>query len=220
MRIGILALQGDFSAHARMLERLGLRLDPRAGQAPSPGDYYVWVRQGEDLQGLDGLILPGGESTTQLHLLRRQNMTDQLREYAASHCVFGTCAGAILQAMRVIHPRQESLGTLDIEIERNAYGRQIDSFAASGHWREKLLPPSAAPVPEMIFIRAPRILTCGPEVEVLARLDQEPVLVRQGRQLAATFHPELTTNPRLHQLFLNMVHDSSNPGRREAGLLA
>lgn len=217
MRIGILALQGDFAAHARMLERLGLRLDPGPGSAAATGDTYRWVRQSEDLQALDGLILPGGESTTQLHLLRRQNMMNQMKEYAVNHCIFGTCAGAILQANTVTRPPQESLASLDIEIERNAYGRQIDSFAASGQWREKLFLPADPPPPEMIFIRAPRIRACGPEVEVLARLDQEPVLVRQGGQLAATFHPELTGDSRLHQLFLNMIHNAPPHGWREVG---
>ncbi len=218
MRIGILALQGDFAAHARMLERLGLRLDSGSGQAVPPGDSYIWVRRSEDLSGLDALILPGGESTTQLHLMRRQNMIHKMKEYAASHCIFGTCAGAILQAREVTHPAQDSLGSLDIVMERNAYGRQIDSFVASGQWREKLLPAAATPAPEMIFIRAPRIRTCGPEVEVLAWLDQEPVLVRQGRQFAATFHPELTDDSRLHQLFLNMVQESLNHDRHQAHL--
>ncbi len=184
-RIGVLAIQGNFAAHAQALAE--------AGAEP------VEVRKPEELEGLDGLVLPGGESTTMLRFLERRHFFEPLKEFVHQHPVFGTCAGAILLAREVRHPAQKSLEALDAVVERNAYGRQIDSSI--------LTAPSELPGDdlEMVFIRAPRILDTGPEIEVLARRDGFPVLVRQGKLLAATFHPELSPDRRVHKLFVEMV---------------
>lgn len=184
-RIGVLAVQGDYAAHAEALMDVGA--EP------------VEVRNPEQLKDLDGLILPGGESTTMLKFLERRNFFNELQQFAASNPVFGTCAGAILLAREVQHPHQRSLGALDAVVERNAYGRQIDSSI--------LTAPTELPGEplEMIFIRAPRFTSTGPEVEILARRDGFPVLVRQGRLMAATFHPELSKDRRVHQLFVETV---------------
>jgi 5'-phosphate synthase pdxT subunit len=188
-RIGVLAIQGDYAAHAEALIE--------SGATPS------LVKSLEDLspgsQSLDGLILPGGESTTILKFLERRNLFESLKDFATTRPVFGTCAGAILLAREVRHPAQRSLGLLDATVERNAYGRQIDSTI--------LKEPTTLPGGplEMVFIRAPRITATGPGVEVLARRDQFPVLVRQGSLLAATFHPELSHDRRVHRLFVDMV---------------
>lgn len=184
-RIGVLAIQGDYAAHAEALRDAGA--DP------------VEVRNPEELDSLDGLILPGGESTTMLKFLERRNFFDALKEFAATQPVFGTCAGAILLAREVRHPHQQSVGVLDMVVERNAYGRQIDSTI--------LTAPSSLPGEplEMVFIRAPRIAETGAGVEVLARRDGAPVLVRQGRLMAATFHPELSGDRRVHRLFVETV---------------
>lgn len=189
-RIGVLAIQGDYAAHAAALSEAGA--DP------------VEVRNPEELDSLDGLILPGGESTTMLKFLERSRPSgrrffDALRDYAANKPVFGTCAGCILLARHVTHPAQRSLGLLDATVERNAYGRQIDS---SIHTEPSSLPGDPL---EMVFIRAPRIAQTGPEVEVLARRDGFPVLVRQGKLMAATFHPELSSDRRVHRLFVETV---------------
>jgi 5'-phosphate synthase pdxT subunit len=180
--IGVLAIQGDYAAHAEALTD--------AGAEP------IEVRNPEELDGLDGLILPGGESTTILKFLERREFFDALQQYASTQPVFGTCAGAILLAREVRHPAQRSLGLLDAVVERNAYGRQVDSTI--------LTAPSSLPGEplEMVFIRAPRIAETGPSVEVLARRDGHPVLVRQGRLMAATFHPELSRDRRVHRLFV------------------
>jgi pyridoxal 5'-phosphate synthase pdxT subunit len=184
-KIGVLAIQGDFSAHAQSLTESGAEA--------------IEIRKPEELAALDALILPGGESTTMLKFLERSNFLDALKDFASQKPVFGTCAGAILLAREVLHPAQTSLGLLDVIIERNAYGRQIDSSILTA-------PSSLGAEPlEMVFIRAPRIVETGPEVEALARRDGFPVLVRQGRILAATFHPELSTDRRVHQLFVNIV---------------
>ena len=181
-RIGVLAIQGDYAAHADALTE--------AGAEP------IEVRNIEELDGLDGLILPGGESTTILKFLERRNFFDALKDFVSTHPVFGTCAGVILLAREVRHPHQRSLGVLDAVVERNAYGRQIDSTI--------LTQPSSLPgeALEMVFIRAPRIVETGPSVEVLARREGFPVLVRQGKVMAATFHPELSSDRRVHRLFV------------------
>jgi len=183
-RIGVLAIQGDYAAHAEALAEVGAE----------PCE----VRKPEQLAGLDGLILPGGESTTILKFLKHR-FFDALEEFCGSHPVFGTCAGAILLAREVVNPAQRSLGLLDATVERNAYGRQIDSTILTA---ETTLP--GGPL-EMVFIRAPRIVSAGPGVEVLARRDGFPVLVRQGSIMAATFHPELSSDRRVHQFFVRSV---------------
>lgn len=184
-RIGVLAIQGDYAAHAQALEEVGAEA--------------VEVRKPEELAVLDGLILPGGESTTMLKFLERGGFMDALREFGEAKPVFGTCAGSILLAKEVRHPAQVSLGLLDAAVERNAYGRQIDSSI--------LTEPTAlegGPL-EMVFIRAPRIAEVGAGVEVLARRDGFPVLVKQGKIMAATFHPELSEDRRVHRLFVDTV---------------
>ena len=184
-RIGVLAIQGDYSSHAAALADTG------AGP--------VEVRKPDQLEGLDGLILPGGESTTMLKFLEKHGFFETLGEFCRRKPVFGTCAGAILLAREVRHPAQRSLGALDVIVERNAYGRQIDSAILTA---ETELP--GGPL-EMVFIRAPRILLAGEDVEVLARRENFPVLVRQGSILAATFHPELSQDRRVHKLFVEIV---------------
>ncbi len=184
-RIGVLAIQGDYAAHATALAE--------AGASP------VLVRKPEELRELDGLILPGGESTTILRFLQKHNFLEELRQFCSSRPVFGTCAGAILLSREVRNPQQPSLAVLDAVIERNAYGRQIDSSIVAG---ETTLPGGAL---EMVFIRAPRFLSLGADVEVLARREQDPVLVRQGNVMAATFHPELSNDRRVHQAFVDLA---------------
>ena len=185
-RIGILAIQGDYAAHAAALEE--------SGATP------VEVRKPEELDGLDGLILPGGESTTMLKFLENRGFFRALEEFCGSRPVFGTCAGAILLARTVLNPPQRSLGVLDAVVERNAYGRQIDSAILLS---ETSLP--GGPL-EMVFIRAPRISAIGAEVEPLAFRDGSPTLVRQGNLMAATFHPELSSDRRVHRLFVKTVN--------------
>lgn len=185
LTIGVLALQGAFEAHARVIAALGAT--PRLVRLPA------------HLEGLDGLIMPGGESTTMLKSLERGNFYDALDAFVHTTPTFGTCAGCILLATDVSKPAQKSFGALDITVERNAYGRQLDSTILS---EPTTLP--GGPL-EMVFIRAPRIDRTGPGVEVLASREAHPVLVRQGHILAATFHPELGHDTRVHQLFLDMV---------------
>jgi 5'-phosphate synthase pdxT subunit len=187
-RVGVLAIQGDYDAHARALADVG------AGP--------VEVRKPEQLAALDGLILPGGESTTILKFLEKHDFFEALGDYCADHPVFGTCAGAILLAREVRSPAQKSLGVLDAVVERNAYGRQIDSAILS---EPTELPGGEL---EMVFIRAPKILSVGASVETLARREDSPVLVRQGDVLAATFHPELSVDRRIHKLFVEIVTGS------------
>ncbi|MGA9464414.1 MAG: pyridoxal 5'-phosphate synthase glutaminase subunit PdxT [Terracidiphilus sp.] len=184
-RIGVLAIQGDYAAHAEALSD--------SGAEPSE------IRKPEQLADIDGLILPGGESTTMLKFLEKGHFFEALKDFAAHKPVFGTCAGAILLAREVQHPAQRSLGVLDATVERNAYGRQIDS---SIQVSETSLP--GGPL-EMVFIRAPRILASGPAVEVLARRDGFAALVKQGNVMAATFHPELSTDRRVHKAFVDAV---------------
>lgn len=184
-RIGVLALQGDFEAHAIALTR--------AGAQP------VEVRSAEDLDKIDGLVIPGGESTTMWKLLDRENLIGKLREFGSQRPIFGTCAGAILLASDVTNPAQPSLGLMDIGVERNAYGRQLDSRIA------KLNPEGLEGELEAVFIRAPIIRRVGEDAKVLASYEGDPVLVEQGRHLVATFHPELTGDPRIHLMFLDKV---------------
>jgi 5'-phosphate synthase pdxT subunit len=186
--IGVLALQGAFDVHAKRLTELGAKA--------------VLVRRPEQLAELDGLVIPGGESTTFLKNLERAGFYDVLDAFVHSKPVFGTCAGCILLAKDVANPPQRSFGVLDVSVERNAYGRQNDSVILNA---ETSLP--GGPL-EMVFIRAPRISRVGAAVETLATRDGDPTLVRQGRLLAATFHPELTEDLRVHQLFLDMVKQS------------
>jgi len=184
--VGIVAIQGDYEAHAQGLDRLGVR--------------HAFVRTPSDLHGLKGLILPGGESTTHLKVMQEEGLFDALKEFAANGgAFFGTCAGVILLAREVHGPAQESLGLLDISILRNGYGRQLASDVHVG-------PTSLRKEPlEMVFIRAPIIESIGAGVEVLAKDGGHPVLVRRGRILASTFHPELTTDTLVHEYFLNLV---------------
>lgn len=184
--VGVLALQGGFEAHLHALARAG---------APARD-----VRRVAHLAGLDALVVPGGESTTLLNLMADEPWFDALRSFhARGGSLFGTCAGAILLAREVRRPAQPSLGLLDAVAERNAYGRQVDSF-------ETLLPaPALGGLVPGVFIRAPRLRDLGPRVEVLASHEGEPVLVREGRVWAATFHPELTADPRVHRAFAESV---------------
>ena len=183
MIAGVLALQGDFAAHAEALRRAGASVRE--------------VRRVHELEGLDGLVLPGGESTTLLKLMDDQGWPDALRRFhRGGGALFGTCAGAILLAREVRNPAQASLGLLDVVVLRNSYGRQVDSFEA------QVDAPALGRAIEAVFIRAPRFEALGPRVEVLARLGDQPVLVREGRVLAAAFHPELTGDLGLHGLFL------------------
>jgi len=191
--IGVLALQGAYEAHAETIRELGAT--PQL------------VRLPEDLNGIDGLIMPGGESTTMLRFLDRQGFFDILRDFVRSTPTFGTCAGVILLAKEVTHPAQRSLGALDVTVERNAYGRQIDSTIL--HTETSL---AGGPL-EMVFIRAPRITRTGRGVEVLATRGSDPVLVLERHLLAATFHPELGGDTRVHQLFLDVVRKHSQRSR-------
>jgi len=183
--IGVLALQGDYQAHARAFAAAGVETR--------------LVRKAEDLAGIDGLVMPGGESTTMLKFLEQDGFFASLKDFVAVTPCFATCAGCILLAREVLHPPQRSLGVFDATVERNAYGRQIDSSIISA---ETELP--GGPL-EMVFIRAPRITRVGEGAEVLARRDGYPTLVRQDDLLVATFHPEMTTDSRVQKLFLEMV---------------
>jgi pyridoxal 5'-phosphate synthase pdxT subunit len=183
LRIGVLAVQGNFREHAQMLRRLGA--EP------------VEVRLPEQLDGLDGLIIPGGESTAIGRLMRLYGLDDAVRAFGAP--IFGTCAGMIVLD-------REHLGLADISTRRNAFGRQVHSFEADldiGHGDEPV---------RAVFIRAPWIEDAGPDVEVLAEVDGHPVLARQGRILVAAFHPELTDDTRIHELFLNQIREMTNVG--------
>jgi len=186
-RIGVLAVQGDFAAHERVLERLEVDC--------------CEVRRPEQLDEISGLIMPGGESTTMLKFLVDEGFVEPLKSFTQrGGAIFGTCAGAILLAREVSSPVQPSLGLVDLAIERNAYGRQVDSFV------DTTLSPALGPPPlEMVFIRAPIITRTGAGVEVLAEHRGHPVLVRQGQYLVATFHPELTSDTRVHGFFLHLL---------------
>ncbi|MGC1968164.1 MAG: pyridoxal 5'-phosphate synthase glutaminase subunit PdxT [Candidatus Acidiferrales bacterium] len=187
-KIGILAIQGDYEAHAKMLQSIGVE--------------HSFVRTPQDLAGLDAIILPGGESTTHLKVLTEEGLFDALKNFAAqNHAFFGTCAGTILLAKEVHNPPQASLALLDATVLRNGYGRQLASDVHMG--QTKL---HEAPL-EMVFIRAPIIEKIGPNVEILAEDNGRPVLVRQGRMLASTFHPELTDDPTVHKYFVNLARN-------------
>jgi pyridoxal 5'-phosphate synthase pdxT subunit len=181
MKIGVLAVQGNFREHAAMLRRLDA--------------HPVEVRKPEQLQGLDGLVIPGGESTTFIRLMRLYGLDEAVREFTGP--VLGTCAGMIVLDRR-------HLGAVDIEVDRNAYGRQVASFEA-----DLDVAGQAEPL-RGVFIRAPRVREVGPEVEVLAELDGEPVLLREGRVIVASFHPELTDDTRVHERFLDLVREVSH----------
>ena len=189
-RVGVLALQGDFAAHGAAIER--------AGAVP------VYVRDRAQFGEIDGLIIPGGESTTMLKLLHIDGLYDSLAEFGDRKPVFGTCAGAILMARDVSNPAQESLGLMDIAVERNAYGRQLDSRVVEIEPSAEFGRQVGEGTLEAVFIRAPIIREVRDRVKVLAEYDGDPVLIEQGRHLAATFHPELTTDGRVHRLFLRM----------------
>jgi pyridoxal 5'-phosphate synthase pdxT subunit len=190
LEIGIVAIQGDYEAHAKSLQRLG--------------EHATFVRTPADLEGLKGVILPGGESTTHLKVMKEEGLFDALKKFSADGgALFGTCAGAIMLARDVHGPRQDSLGLLDISVLRNGYGRQIASDVHSG--RTKL---SDAPI-EMVFIRAPIIESVGAGVEVLGEYEGHPVFVKQGKIIASTFHPELTDDSSIHKYFVDLVAGKS-----------
>ena len=199
MKVGVLALQGDFDAHRRRLEQLGAEV--------------LLVKKPEQLDEIDGLVIPGGESGTFLNLLGQAGF-EKLKEFVGVKPTFGTCAGAILLANEVENPKQDGLGALDIRIRRNAYGRQIDSSIREGKFLQHKVgndkvpasPTEGSPL-EMVFIRAPKIERVGPGVEVIATEGNHPVAVRQGRVMAATFHPELSDDTRVHQAFLDLVRN-------------
>ncbi len=191
MNIGVLAIQGDYEAHKARLEQLGAEV--------------TLVRKPEQLDAIDAIIIPGGESTTFLNFLEEHGFLEKLRDFVRSKPTFGTCAGAILLAKEVENPPQISLGVLDIRVQRNAYGRQIDSSIREGKTKIGNDPL------EMVFIRAPKIVATGKGVEVLATEGGDPVLVRQGKIMASTFHPELSADTRIHREFLNLVENGRKP---------
>jgi 5'-phosphate synthase pdxT subunit len=182
-KVGVLALQGDFEAHQKALQRAGAEA--------------VQVRTPDELNQVEGLVIPGGESTAMLRLLHAANLTQPLKEFGQSKPIFGTCAGAILLASEVINPEQESLKLMDIGVQRNGYGRQLDS-------RVVRIPTGSGEL-EAVFIRAPIIRRVGNSATVLASYNGDPVLVEQGRHMVSTFHPELTQDTRVHEMFLNKI---------------
>lgn len=190
-RVGVLALQGDFEAHRRALAELGI-------EAPE-------VRTARELDSLDALVIPGGESTTMLKLLESENLLEPLRAFGLERPIFGTCAGAILLARQVENPAQPSLGLVDISVVRNAYGRQVDSRVTSVRLEPDFARRSGRQQIEAVFIRAPIIRRTGDGVRVLARYQGDPVLIEQGRHLVATFHPELSSDRLIHRYFLEKV---------------
>lgn len=201
MKIGVLALQGDFEAHRHRLEELGAEV--------------VLVKSPAQLDEIEGLVIPGGESSTFLKLLGEQGF-EKLKQFVRTKPAFGTCAGAILLAREIENPPQAGLGAIDIRIRRNAYGRQLESSIREGRLcgtipegQSRANESQGVPM-EMVFIRAPKIEHLGEGVEVLATEGSDPVAVRQGKVMAATFHPELSDDPRLHRLFLELV---ANCGR-------
>lgn len=197
LRVGVLALQGDWAAHRAVLERLGARPQLVRASRDLAGD----------LEPLDALIIPGGESTTMLRLMERDGLTAAIAAFVAERPTFGTCAGVILLAREVTGPDQPSFGVLDVSVARNAYGRQIESFIGTVE-----TPALGGPV-EGVFIRAPRFTRVGSEVTVLGRWSGEPVLVEQGHLLGATFHPELTADLRVHRYFLDRAAGAGAAGQ-------
>jgi pyridoxal 5'-phosphate synthase pdxT subunit len=193
MTIGVLALQGDFDAHRRRLEELGASV--------------VLVKKPEQLDEIDGLVIPGGESGTFLKLLGQEGF-EKLKQFVRLKPTFGTCAGAILLASEVENPKQAGLGAIDMRIRRNAYGRQVDSSIREGQFLQASIDDKTASPLEMVFIRAPKIERVGPGVEVIATEGTDPVAVRQGTAMAATFHPELSDDTRVHQAFLHLVGEN------------
>jgi 5'-phosphate synthase pdxT subunit len=189
MKIGVLAIQGDYEAHKAVLERLGAEV--------------LLVRKPEQLDLIDAIVIPGGESSTILNFLTEQGFLEKLRGFVKSKPAFGTCAGAILLAHDVENPPQISLAALDIRVRRNAYGRQINSSI-----QEVITKLGEKPL-EMVFIRAPQIVATGKDVEVLASNNGDPVLVRQGKIMACTFHPELSNDTRVHEAFLKLVKNGT-----------
>jgi len=190
-RVGVLSLQGDFAAHGAALER--------AGAEP------VYVREPEQLDGLDGLVIPGGESTTMLKLMRHEGLMEPVTDFGRRKPIFGTCAGAILLAKEVTNPAQESLGLMDLTVERNAYGRQLDSRVVELDPAAEFQQETAPGKLEAVFIRAPIIRGLSAGARVLARYNGDPVLVEEGKHLVATFHPELTADSRVHLYFLEKL---------------
>ena len=190
-RAGVLALQGDFEAHQKALERAGAEA--------------VQVRSAADLDALDGLVIPGGESTTMLRILKDEALLEPLARFGRQRPIFGTCAGAILLATAVSNPAQESLGLVDMAIERNAYGRQLDSRVVRLMPEEEFVLRTGPGELETVFIRAPIIRRIGNGARVYLRYNGDPVLVAQGRHLVATFHPELTGDDRIHRLFVEAL---------------
>ena len=186
MKVGVLAVQGDYEAHASALQRVGANA--------------AFVRTVADMQGIEALILPGGESSTQLQFLQEEKLDSAIKDFShRGGAILGTCAGAILLAREVHGPDQESLGLADIVIERNGYGRQLAS-----HVTQEPSKLSDRPL-EMVFIRAPILESIGAEVEVLAEFEGHPILVREKNILASTFHPELTNDATIHEYFVKMA---------------
>ncbi len=190
-KVGVLALQGDFNAHAAALAH--------SGAEP------VLVRDARQLEQIEGLVIPGGESTTMLKLLHYDGLLEPLARFGRAKPIFGTCAGAILLANEVSHPNQESLALVDIGVERNGYGRQLESRVAELDPEPEFQRRTAPGKLEAVFIRAPIIRRVGPEAKVLARYQGDPVLVEQGRHVVATFHPELSSDARVHSFFLEKL---------------
>ncbi len=196
-QIGVLALQGDFEAHRKAVERAG-------AQATE-------VRTAADLQHVDGLIIPGGESTTMLKLIDLEGLFEPIRAFGAAKPIFGTCAGAILLASEVVHPTQASLGLMDLTVERNGYGRQIDSRIARINLNGGMQ--------EAVFIRAPIIRRVGPNANVLASYAGAPILVEEGQHLVATFHPELSPDSQIHRHFIDKVMSVRTESQVSSGTL-
>jgi pyridoxal 5'-phosphate synthase pdxT subunit len=193
LTVGVLALQGAFAKHIAMFRMLDINV--------------VEVRKPEDLDACDGLVIPGGESTTIFRQINFIKMREKLTEFAKKKPLFGTCAGLILMSKKIISDEMEPLGLLDVSIERNAFGRQAESFQTEVQLH---LDPKKSKSYPAIFIRAPRIRVFTPEVRILSLFEDEPILIQQDYHLGATFHPELTTNPAIHDYFVRLVKQSQN----------